>query len=87
MIRCADTGISCEIDALGRIIIQLPVDQGDNLETRGILNGRLVIYQESPTYYDKWGDWVGLLSKWATLAAGLLFLVRRRPKKMTFATS
>ena len=76
MIRCADTGISCEIDATGGVIAQLPERPSDPLETRGILQGRLYLHPWSPTLYEWWGDWVGWASRCYVAVLCSLFLVR-----------
>ena len=78
MIRCADTGISCEIDADGRVVAQLPGNSGDSIEIQGILSHLLLLHPWTPTFYEKWGDWVGLLSRWATVGIGFVYLVRMR---------
>jgi apolipoprotein N-acyltransferase len=80
MLRCGDTGISCAIDADGRVVAMLPEQAGDPLEVRGILSGRLFLYPWESTLYERWGDWVGALCRWGTLGVGVAWLVRVRKK-------
>jgi apolipoprotein N-acyltransferase len=64
MIRAANTGVSAVIDAYGRVLASLGMEQ------EGILDHRLPA-PRAPTPYGRWGDWT-LLALVAFLAAGLL---------------
>jgi apolipoprotein N-acyltransferase len=76
MIRCADTGITCEIDAQGNIVAQLPFPPDASPTGGGILSRTLILYPWAPTLYERWGDWVGWLSRLAALGAGTAYFFR-----------
>ncbi len=77
MLRCSDTGITCEIDALGGITARLSPKPGSPLETQGILSGRLFLKPWRETLYEKLGDWIGGLSRMAAMSCCLLAVLRR----------
>jgi apolipoprotein N-acyltransferase len=64
MVRAANTGISAVIDAYGRVLASLDMEQ------EGIIDHRLPAAR-APTPYSRWGDWT-LLVMVAFLALGLL---------------
>lgn len=64
MMRAANTGISAVIDAYGRVLASLGMQQ------EGIIDHRLPAAR-APTPYSRWGDWT-LLVMVAFLALGLL---------------
>ena len=65
--RAANDGISAFVDPLGRIT------QPSQLQTQTVVTGRLRT-SDVGTLYARWGDWVGLLTVFASLgfAGGLL---------------
>jgi apolipoprotein N-acyltransferase len=69
IIRCANTGVSCIIDAQGRIVKRLQDENGQDLFIRGILNGT-IIPTESKTFYTRNGDLVPILA----IAVSLIFI-------------
>ncbi len=64
IIRCANTGISCFIDPLGRIQDRI------NLNTRGNLSGAIPV-MDGKTFYTENGDWFGKL----VVCVALIFVV------------
>jgi apolipoprotein N-acyltransferase len=76
MIRAANTGVSAVIDAYGRILASLDMQQ------QGIIDHRLPPARAA-TPYSRWGDWT-LLALVGFLAAVLLTGARRRAAN-TFA--
>lgn len=68
MIRCSNNGITCEINQYGRVITQL------NARTSGVLAHEMYWYPAQITLYQRWGDWVPLIS--AIICA--IGLIKRR---------
>jgi apolipoprotein N-acyltransferase len=66
IIRCANTGISCFIDPIGRFYNQA------NLSTKANLKALLPIVNET-TFYTENGDWFGKMILWVSL---LLLIVK-----------
>jgi apolipoprotein N-acyltransferase len=82
MIRCANNGISCEIDPSGDVVARVQSDRGETAEVQGILVRNLILRPAQVTSYNYWGDWVGLLSQMATVLGGILYLFKSY-KQMT----
>jgi apolipoprotein N-acyltransferase len=62
MIRCSNSGISCVIDADGRVTDRYRDAAGRDIDTAGIFARTLEILPAHPTLYEGWGDWIVLLS-------------------------
>ena len=74
MIRCANTGISCVIDAQGRIVQSLRNPDGTPF-LEGILFGTVNVPRNPPiTFYMRHGDWVAYASAAITALTLLLAL-------------
>jgi apolipoprotein N-acyltransferase len=56
VVRCANTGVSCIIDPMGRITDRVRNGDGDDLFVRGILVGEVQL-NDRLTVYTRWGDW------------------------------
>ena len=78
VVRCANTGISCFIDAQGRIIDRIKDASGKDTFVRGVLNGT-VMPMESGTIYTRYGDLLVWLSFAITAAFLALAILRKRP--------
>ena len=74
MIRAANTGVSAVIDAYGRVLASLDMQQ------QGILDHRLPVAR-APTPYGRWGDWT-LLVLVAILAVVLLGTRSRKSRQL-----
>lgn len=74
LIRCANNGISCEIDPDGTIIAEVQDVAGNAHNVRGVLARSLLLFSPRPTLYERWGDWVVLFSQLAVIAPGILYL-------------
>jgi apolipoprotein N-acyltransferase len=77
MLRCANNGISCEIDQDGTVIDRLKNSAGAYIDVAGIFSGRLEFYPAHATVYEAWGSWIILLSELVGVMLTLRFLVRR----------
>ncbi len=77
MIRCANTGISCVIDQNGTVIDRFRDESGREIDTGGIFAGTLNLYPPRLTLYERWGDWIVLLSGVITAIVGIRFFSRR----------
>jgi apolipoprotein N-acyltransferase len=77
MIRCANTGISCVVDRFGRVIDHY-IDAGREIDVGGVFAGTLDVYQHRTTLYEKWGDWIILISSLVSVMLGVRFFVRTR---------
>jgi apolipoprotein N-acyltransferase len=80
LIRCANNGISCEIDPDGEVLDRVQDATGNSTNVPGTLSRRLFLRVPQTTFYERWGDWVGVLSRWVTLAAGIFYLSRKTRK-------
>ena len=69
--RCANGGISCIIDALGRITTP-PIQAND---TQNFLLGRIPLSDHGGTLYTRYGDWFPIL---CFLVSGLIILYHHR---------
>ncbi len=68
LLRDANTGVTCVVDAQGRVLQSLR-DAGGTPFLEGILFGTLYAPRNPPTtLYIRWGDWVALLSVAITFA-------------------
>jgi apolipoprotein N-acyltransferase len=74
LIRCGNNGISCEIDPDGTIVADVRDADGHTSNVQGVLSRSLFLFPPQVTPYERWGDWVVLLSQLATLAAGIAYL-------------
>jgi apolipoprotein N-acyltransferase len=61
LIRCANTGITCEINQYGIVRAQLS-ENGRSVCAAGVLTRELRWHKPSTTLYQRLGDWVPLLS-------------------------
>jgi len=77
MIRCANTGISCEIDQNGTVTHRLTDAAGASIDVGGIFTGHLQFYRPQPTLYERWGDWIVLISSVTSVMLAAYFLARR----------
>ena len=76
LLRCSNNGITCWIDAHGRVQEVFRDPHGSEYG-RGVLTVEVPLLQSAqksePTFYNRHGDWFG----WACVAATVLLLVRR----------
>ncbi len=81
MIRCANTGISCLIDQNGTVTDRFRDTSGREIDVGGIFTGTLYLYPSRITPYERWGDWIVLLSGAITAILGIrLFWPAVSPK-------
>jgi apolipoprotein N-acyltransferase len=73
MVRAANTGISCLIDAHGRIIERRPDRRNSDQDIEGVLNLRVALPRAGtgPSLFARFGNWLG----WTSLAAAAIFFV------------
>ena len=76
MIRCANTGVSCEIDQDGTVRDRLTDAQGRCIDVGGIFRHRLEFYPPHRTLYERWGNWIVLLSQVVSVMM-VIYLFRR----------
>ena len=81
MIRCANTGISCEIDQDGTVADRLTDANGHCIDVAGIFRHRLQFYPPHRTLYESWGNWIVLLSQ--VLSVIMIVYLFRRPAGAT----
>ncbi len=62
MIRCTNTGITCQINQKGIVEKIFQDEHGNSLEIEGALKGDLQWTKSKVTPYEKWGDWILILS-------------------------
>jgi apolipoprotein N-acyltransferase len=78
MIRCANTGITCVIDHLGRVVQILETPEGDTFG-EGVLFAEVRIPQDPPvTFYMRFGELFSILCLLATFLALGAAAIRRR---------
>ena len=77
MIRCANTGISCIIDAYGRVTDHFADESGREIDVGGIFARTLELHQHRTTLYEKWGDWIVLISSLVVGMLGVRFFIQR----------
>ncbi len=78
MIRCANTGISCVIDPNGKVTDRLLDASGHEIDIGGVFSGTLAIYPIRVTLYERWGDWIVLISALVSVMLGIRFFRRFR---------
>ena len=77
LLRDCNTGITCVVDAEGRVQQSLRDDQGSPF-LQGILFGTVYVPRQAPiTLYMLWGDWLAIASVGVTFAVIGFFLVRQ----------
>lgn len=77
MIRCSNNGVSAEIDQDGNVAARLRNAAGVYIDVAGIFARKLEFYPAHPTLYEKWGDWIVLLSALGSVILGVHFFCRR----------
>jgi apolipoprotein N-acyltransferase len=77
LLRCSNNGISCVVDADGTVIGRFHDAAGADIDVAGVYAGRLEWMRAKPTVYERWGDWIVLLSGLASGMLGVDFLLRR----------
>lgn len=78
MVRCANTGVTCVIDHLGRVVQTLQGPDGDTFG-EGVLFATVDVPLEPPvTFYMRHGEAFSLACLALSFAAGLWVVVRRR---------
>jgi len=78
MIRCANTGISCQIDQDGTVVSRYTDASGREIDVGGIFSGTLQTFAAQSTLYEMWGDWIVLISSLASVMLGIRFFCRSR---------
>ena len=72
LIRCANNGVSCQIDAHGRVS-QLITGPAGDIHARGVLTIDVPLNPDrTPTYYHRHGDWFA----WSCVALAAVSLLR-----------
>ena len=79
MIRCANTGISCQIDPDGTVVSHYTDATGGEIDVGGIFAGTLQTYPAQTTLYEMWGDWIVLISSFVSVMLGVCFFCRPEP--------
>jgi apolipoprotein N-acyltransferase len=74
MIRCANTGISCVISENGTVTSRYRDASGREIDVGGIFTGQLDIHPCRLTLYERWGDWIVLISCLVSGMLGVRFL-------------
>ena len=73
LVRCANTGVTCVIDSLGRVVDQLSDANGSPSFQAGMLSVTVDVPRHGPvTFYTQHGDWVA----WLAVACSLIGLIR-----------
>jgi apolipoprotein N-acyltransferase len=70
VVRCANTGVSCFIDPLGRVVSRVQDRSGKDIFVRGVLTDK-VILMDSDTVYTRYGD----VFAWLNMGVASLFLL------------
>jgi apolipoprotein N-acyltransferase len=76
MIRCANTGISCLIDRNGTVTSRYRDASGSEIDVGGVFSGTLDLDAIHPTLYERWGDWIVLISAFVSVMLGIRFFCR-----------
>ena len=74
MIRCANTGISCVIDQNGAVTDRFLGPLGAEIDVGGIFARKLEFCPAHGTLYERWGDWIVLISSLVSVMLGIRFL-------------
>lgn len=69
VVRCANTGISCIIDPIGRIVDRVKDNSKNDIFVQGVLSG-MIIPMKSKTLYTKYGDFFA----WICIVATIFFI-------------
>jgi apolipoprotein N-acyltransferase len=80
MIRCANTGISCVIDQNGTVTDRFLDPTGREIDVGGIFARTLAFYPARGTLYERWGDWIILISALVSVMLGIRFFCRPRAR-------
>jgi apolipoprotein N-acyltransferase len=80
VVRCANTGISCFIDPLGRVVSRVQDGSGKDIFVRGVLTDKVVL-MDSDTVYTRYGDVFAWLNMGVASVFLLLALLRPYLKK------
>ncbi len=73
MIRCANTGISCQINQDGAVVSRYADASGREIDLGGIFPGTLAFFPVHGTLYESWGDWIILISSPVSVMLGVRF--------------
>ena len=73
LVRCCNNGVTCWIDAHGRIR-EIFRDKNESVYGMGVLTIDLPLEKHAPTFYNRHGDWFG----WGCVGVALLALARKR---------
>jgi apolipoprotein N-acyltransferase len=76
MIRCANNGISCEINQDGTVIDRLRDTAGSDVDVGGVFARKLEFYPAHATFHEAQGDWIILISALISGMLGLQFFYR-----------
>lgn len=76
MIRCTNNGVTCEIDQDGTVTDRLKNSAGAYIDVVGIFARRLEFYPAHTTIYERWGNWIVLLSSVVSVMITVYFLGR-----------
>ncbi len=77
MIRCANNGISCEIDQDGAVIDRFRDASGGEIDVGGIFTRQIEFYPAQATVHELLGEWIILISSLATAMLGVQFFCIR----------
>ena len=76
MIRCANNGISCEIDQNGTVTDRFRDASGSEIDAGGIFARKLAFYPPHASCHEAWGDWIILISALVSAMLGVQFFYR-----------
>ncbi len=84
LVRCANNGLTCWIDALGGLH-ELYFQNSPNIHQPGIKTAKIPLLaagqERSPTFYRRYGDWFGWLCVGLTVGRWLIYQISsRRPE-------
>jgi apolipoprotein N-acyltransferase len=77
LVRCANNGITCEIDSDGEIVARVAGPGGKTAGVAGVLDRRLDLFTPQVTPYEAWGDWMGALCRLVSVVAAACVWRRR----------
>ena len=80
MIRCANTGVSCWINQDGTIVSRYEDAAGHEIDVGGIFRGNLAPYPVHSTLYERWGDWIVLISSLVSVMLTVRFVLQLRAR-------